>query len=39
MLTDRKFWAESVLAKTGQFQPMLIESECKTKKLLFYITL
>ena len=31
MLTDRKLWAEKCIGQDRHFQPMLIESECKTK--------
>ena len=31
MLTERKFRAEKCVGQDRHFQPMLIESECKTK--------
>jgi len=31
MLTDRGFWAETCVGQDRHFQPMLVESECKTK--------
>jgi len=31
MLTERKLWAEKCGGHDGHLQPMLTESECKTK--------
>jgi len=31
MLTERKLWTEKCGGQDRHFQPMLIESECKTK--------
>jgi len=31
MLTDRKLWAEKCVGQNQRLQPMLTESECKTK--------
>ena len=31
MLTDRKLWAEKYVGQDRDFQPMLIQSECKMK--------
>jgi len=31
MLTDRKLWAEKCVRQDQYLQPMLTESECKTK--------
>jgi len=31
LLTDRKLWAKKYIGQDRHFNPMLIESECKTK--------
>jgi len=35
MLTDRKLWAEKCVGQDRNFQPMLIESQRKTKNCYF----